>query len=86
MKFTVEINILPHDGILDPSGKAINQNLNNIGVMGVENVRVGRYILLTIDAESKENAILRAEEACDKLLINKVMEKFSITVRETELV
>ena len=79
--FTIQIKIMPLNNLLDPQGKAVQEGLKNLGMAGVNDVRIGKHITLAVDAASKEEAHALAEEACRKLLANPVMEEFEITVQ-----
>jgi phosphoribosylformylglycinamidine synthase len=78
MTHTVRINILPHKELLDPQGKAVTGSLHNLGLGAVTDVRIGKHIVLHVDASSPEQAKMLAEEACRKLLANPVMEHFEV--------
>jgi phosphoribosylformylglycinamidine synthase subunit PurS len=78
MKFTVEIKVMPLKDLLDPQGKAVRTGLHNLGLKGVEDVRIGKNVSLQIEAASKEEAKRLAEEASRKLLANPVMEYFQL--------
>jgi phosphoribosylformylglycinamidine synthase len=80
MKYAVHINVMPLKELLDPQGKAVMSGLNNLGLKGVEDVRIGKHITLQIEAGSKEEAKKIAEEASQKLLANQVMEYFEIMI------
>lgn len=80
MSYTVQIKVMPLKDLLDPQGKAVMGGLQNLGLAGVEDVRVGKNITLQIEAESQEKARAIAEEASKKLLSNPVMEYFEIEV------
>jgi phosphoribosylformylglycinamidine synthase len=54
--------------------------LANLGISTVADVRVGKHIQLTIEADSAEAARATAEEAARKLLANQVMEHFEVSV------
>jgi phosphoribosylformylglycinamidine synthase subunit PurS len=82
MKYIAHINIMPLKELLDPQGKAVNNSLHNLGLAGVQDVRIGKHIHLAIDAHNKEAAENMAREACKKLLANQVMESFDFTVIE----
>ena len=71
---------MPLKELLDPQGKAVMGGLENLGISGVENVRVGKNITLEINADSEEKARQVAEEASKKLLSNPVMEYFEVSV------
>ena len=49
MKFKAEIDIMPQDALLDPQGKAVTSALQNIGLLEVENIRIGRHMRIFID-------------------------------------
>jgi phosphoribosylformylglycinamidine synthase len=80
MTYTVQIKVMPHKELLDPQGKAVLGGLANLGLGGVEDVRVGKNITLQVNADSPAAAISIAEEASKKLLSNPVMEYFEVTV------
>ena len=80
MPYTVQIKVMPLKELLDPQGKAVMGGLANIGLNGVDDVRVGKHITLQVNADSPENAKAIAEEASKKLLSNAVMEYFEIVV------
>jgi phosphoribosylformylglycinamidine synthase PurS subunit len=80
MTYNVEIKVMPHKELLDPQGKAVMGGLANLGISTVSDVRVGKHIQLTIEAESADAARAAAEEAARKLLANQVMESFEVTV------
>lgn len=80
MTYTVQVKVMPLKELLDPQGKAVMGGLSNLGLAGVEDVRVGKNITLQIDADSPEKAKAIAEEASRKLLSNPVMEYFEVQV------
>lgn len=84
MKFIAEINVMPLKALLDPQGKAVTHSMKNIGFNEVSNVRIGKHITLEIEASSKEVAMERVNEACNKILSNPIMEGFDYTLNEVE--
>ncbi|MHB1921834.1 MAG: phosphoribosylformylglycinamidine synthase subunit PurS [Chitinophagaceae bacterium] len=76
MTFSAHINIMPLKELLDPQGKAVMGALGNLGVTEVSDVRIGKHILLQIEAPDREEAQKIAEHACSRLLANPVMESF----------
>ena len=71
---------MPLKELLDPQGKAVMGGLQNLGLSGVEDVRVGKNITLQLNANSADEAKHLAEEASKKLLANPVMEYFEVSV------
>jgi phosphoribosylformylglycinamidine synthase subunit PurS len=80
MTYTVQIKVMPLKELLDPQGKAVMGGLENLGLAGVDDVRVGKHITLQVNADSADKAKAIAEEASKKLLSNAVMEYFEIEV------
>lgn len=80
MTYTVQIKVMPLKELLDPQGKAVMGGLENLGLNGVEDVRIGKNISLQINADSPDKAKAIAEEASKKLLSNPVMEYFEVSV------
>ena len=80
MMFTVQIKVMPLKELLDPQGKAVMGGLKNLGLNGIEDVRIGKNVTLQIDANSEDQAKKIAEEASKKLLANPVMEYFEVSV------
>jgi phosphoribosylformylglycinamidine synthase PurS subunit len=80
MKHTIQVKVMPLKELLDPQGKAVLGSLGNLGLKGIEDVRIGKNITLQIEAASKEEAQQVAEQASKKLLANPVMEYFEILV------
>lgn len=78
MTYNVQIKVMPLKDLLDPQGKAVLGGLQNLGLTGVADVRVGKHITLQINAASEAEAKQIAEEASKKLLANQVMEFYEI--------
>ncbi len=81
MTYNVQIKVMPLRELLDPQGKAVMGGLQNLGLKGVEDVRIGKNITLQVNADTAENARQIAEEASKKLLANPVMEYFEVSVQ-----
>jgi phosphoribosylformylglycinamidine synthase len=82
MKFIAEIDVMPLKSLLDPQGKAVSASMGNVGLSEIKNVRIGKHITLEIEAESKEAASTKVDEACKKMLCNQIMESYEITLKE----
>lgn len=80
MKFIAEIDVMPHRELLDPQGKTVANNLSHIDIYGVEDVRIGKHIRLVISADSEQAAHDKVKTACEKLLINPIMETYSFKI------
>ena len=82
MKFRAEINVMPLKSLLDPQGKAVSASMGNVGLSEIGNVRIGKHITLDIEADSKDIAASKVDEACKKMLCNQIMESFEVTLEE----
>ena len=80
MIFNAQVKVMPLKELLDPQGKAVLGGLKNLGLTGINDVRIGKNISLQIEADTAENATIIAKEAATKLLANGVMEMFEITI------
>ena len=77
MKFTAEIDIMPHKELLDPQGKAVVNNLGHLDLSGVSDVRIGRHVSMSLEAATEAEARQTVETACQKLLANMIVETYS---------
>jgi phosphoribosylformylglycinamidine synthase len=82
MKFIAEINIMPHKELLDPQGKTVANNMKNLDISGVEDVRIGKRIHMSLQAASEADAKEKVDTACKKLLANLIMETYSFELKQ----
>ncbi len=64
----------------DPQGLAIRDGLRSLGYADVEAVRAGKYLRVTLEAKSGDEAHAQVTRMCDQLLTNPVMETYQISV------
>ena len=69
------IHVTLKDGVLDPQGRAIHHALEGLGFGGVEDVRAGRLIELTLADGTSDGDI---DAMCRKLLANMVIENYRV--------
>ncbi|OAV43883.1 phosphoribosylformylglycinamidine synthase subunit PurS [Lewinella sp. 4G2] len=82
MKFYAHINIMPKTELLDPQGKVVVKNLPNVGIEGVEDVRIGKHVMITVEADTEDAAHDKVDRACSKLLANPIMEDYDFVLEE----
>jgi phosphoribosylformylglycinamidine synthase PurS subunit len=85
MKFIAAIDVMPHKELLDPQGKAVAANLSHIHIEGVADVRIGKHIVMVLEAENAEAASDTVDLACKKLLANLIMETYSFQIHPLEV-
>ncbi|MGQ0641277.1 MAG: phosphoribosylformylglycinamidine synthase subunit PurS [Gemmatimonadaceae bacterium] len=76
--YRVAVHIVPRRGILDPQGKAVADALHALGFGAVGDVRVGKHVILEVDAETPRAAEQAVRSMCDRLLANPVTEDYEI--------
>lgn len=62
--------------VSDPQGQTIRGGLHQLGFESVASVRAGKYMEITLDADSEPAAGEQVREMCDKLLANPVIEDY----------
>jgi len=77
-RFRVAVHIAPRRGLLDPQGKAVTDALRTLGFASVQDVHVGRRLVVEMDAADPTAAERTTRDMCNKLLANPVIEDFEI--------
>jgi phosphoribosylformylglycinamidine synthase subunit PurS len=81
MQLFCEIYIRPRADILDPQGDAVSRALANLGYNEASDVKIGKYITLTIEAADAAAAKQRVDAMCKQLLANPIIEDYRIEVK-----
>ncbi len=76
------INVFLKPGVLDSQGKAVHHALDSLKFEGVNDVRVGKQIVLDIDAADEAAAEEEVTRMCESLLANTVIEDYTIEIRK----
>lgn len=79
---TAKVFVTLKKGVLDPQGKAVERSLAKLGFPEAQNVRVGRYIEMALDAGSRDEAKRRIDAMCKRLLANTVIEDYRFELSE----
>jgi len=72
------INVSLKAGVLDSQGKAVHHALDSLHFNGVNDVRVGKQIILKLDENDKTKAMAEVTRMCEDLLANTVIEDYEI--------
>jgi len=72
------VAVMPKPGILDPQGRAVEQSLGHLDVTGVHDVRVGRRVELTVQADGEEDARAVAPRLAEELFSNPLIETYAL--------
>ena len=77
---TAIVNISLKAGVLDSQGKAVHHALDALKFESVDDVRVGRQIVLELSATDEAKAKEEVKEMCEALLANTVIEDYAIEI------
>ncbi len=74
----VKVYVTLKPSLLDAQGKVVQGALQQLGYDGVEQVRIGKYVEMTLVDGAEMDTQIR--EMCDKLLANPVIEDYKFEV------
>ena len=80
--YTVNIKITPLKAVNDPRGTQVMNGLENLGYSNLNNVSVGKYIVISIKAQNKEECENMIKKACEDFLSNPLTEEYSLEINE----
>ncbi len=80
MRFQVQVHVSLRPSVLDPAGAAVEASLHQLGHEQVRQVRIGKFIEMSLEAEAEPEARAQADQICQQLLANPVIETYSIQV------
>lgn len=72
------VNISLKKGVLDSQGKAVHHALDSLHFEGVQDVRVGKQIIIELTQTDKEKAMQDVTKMCEEILANTVIEDYAI--------
>ncbi|NCN11009.1 MAG: phosphoribosylformylglycinamidine synthase subunit PurS [Leptospira sp.] len=78
--YLAKINITLKESVLDPQGQTVLRTLQGMSEQTVQDVRVGKYVEMKLQADSTESAQEIATRICDKLLVNSVIESYHLEI------
>ncbi len=79
--YKVKVFVTLKESVIDPEGAAATKELKKSDFPEVENVRVGKYIELTIDKTDK-NVEEAVHKMCKDLLVNTEVEDYRFEIEE----
>ena len=80
--FQAQIYVTLRPSVLDPAGTAVQSGLTHMGYSNVEQVRIGKYVELTLTATDRSAAQQQLDRICDQLLANPVIENYRFELKE----
>ena len=81
MRYRLKIEVSLKLGHIDPEGETAARLLEELG-FSVKSANVSKLYTILLEAGSIEEAKMKADEMCKKLLANPTKDDYSIIVRE----
>ncbi len=82
--FKAQIKVTLRPSVLDPAGEAAKAACSRLGVGGIQKLRIGKYIDITLDAQSETEAKKSIDLMTDRLLVNPVIEDCSVVLEDVD--
>lgn len=82
--YRAEITILPKDGVLDIQGKAVEKTLKSHGYEASDDVRVGKFIRMSVRADDEAAAQGLVKRMADDLLVNDLIEAYTFALEQVK--
>ena len=79
--YEVKVFVTLKEAVLDPQGTAVKSSLHHLGFEEVEEVRIGKVITLMLRS-TPDRVEKEAQEMCEKLLANPVIEEYRYEIEE----
>lgn len=76
----VKVLVSPKIGVLDPQAKTVFHSLHSHGFDHLEDVKMSKEIILEFSGIDEKRAIESAKQMCEALLVNPVIEDYSIEI------
>ncbi|MDA8205927.1 MAG: phosphoribosylformylglycinamidine synthase subunit PurS [Thermaerobacter sp.] len=78
-RFEATVTVVLKPDILDPAGEATAHVLQHLGY-AVEDLRIGRHIHLSLEADDRAQAEKLTREMAEELLAHPIMETYQVSV------
>ena len=86
MRWMAEVHVSLRPGIADPEGQTISTALRSLGHASVSEVRSGKLLRISFEADDPASAEATVADMCRRLLANPVMETATWELRADEQV
>jgi len=77
LKFSVTVTL--KKDVLDPQGKVVQNTLINLGMKNLKSIRQGKFFEIEINENDQNKAEKKINEMCEKLLVNLIIENYTIS-------
>ncbi len=81
--FQASVLVSLRPSVLDPAGEAARSAAARLGIDGIKKLRIGKSVVLEIDAPNEAEAKRKIQLLADRLLANPVIEDWSFDLQTT---
>lgn len=78
--FKVELIVKPKSGVRDPQGEAVEAAVHGLDVHNIKVQHVGRFLAMSVEAASADDAKRAVDDLCKRLLVNPNLETYTAHV------
>jgi phosphoribosylformylglycinamidine synthase len=78
----VEVTVKLKKGLLNPEAKTIERSLNLLGYKNVSDFDTEQVFTMDVDVPGAEEAKKQVDEMCRRILVNPVIQKYEIVVKD----
>jgi phosphoribosylformylglycinamidine synthase subunit PurS len=76
--YQARIYVTLRPSVLDPAGAAVQAGIKQMGFAGISDVRIGKYVEMSVVAIDEATASTELNKICGQLLANPVIENYRI--------
>jgi phosphoribosylformylglycinamidine synthase len=80
--FQAEIKITLKKTVADPQGLTVKHALESLDFKGIDGIRMGKFIIVRLEAKDQAQAEEEVAAMCQKLLANPIIEEFYFEVKK----
>jgi len=73
---TAHVWVMLKSTVLDPQGQTIQRALSSLGYSNVQDVRQGKFFVLKLNGQTREEARIEVEKIAKEVLTNPIIEEF----------
>ena len=81
--YLAKVHVTLKPTVSDPQGQTVLGGLKMLGCDSVQSVRMGKYLEMQLDTDSREAAQEQVNQMCSRLLANMVIEEYSFELEKT---
>ena len=78
--FRAKVKVMLKRSIADPEGAAMDLAFENLGLLSMQNARVGKCIEFDVGVENREEAEKQVDAVCVRLLANSAIEAYEFSL------